>query len=118
MNFIIKTIDQINETIGRAASWLTSILVVLICYDVVMRYLVNETSAWITELQWHLFALIFLFGAGYALKHDRHVRVDLFYSKMSKRDQAWINFLGTLIFLIPMVYHFDLLQFFLWFRIL
>ena len=94
-------IDQINEWVGRAVSWLTTILVVLVCFDVITRYFFSDTSAWIMELEWHLFALIFLFGAGYAFKHDKHVRVDLFYAKFSPKDKALVNIIGTLLFLIP-----------------
>ncbi len=92
---------RINEWVGRAASWLTTLLVVIVCFDVTTRYLLNDTAAWIMELEWHLFALIFLLAAGYTLKHDRHVRVDLFYARFSKRDKAWVNLCGTAIFLIP-----------------
>lgn len=98
---IKNIIDRINEQIGRAASWLTALLVVLVCYDVLTRYLLNETRAWIMELEWHLFALVFLLGAAYALKHDKHVRVDLFYAKFTKREKAWVNLIGGLLFLIP-----------------
>lgn len=94
-------IHALNEWVGRTVAWLTAALVLIICTDVSLRYLFNNTKAWIIELEWHLFALIFLLGAGYALKHDRHVRVDLFYDRFSKRDQAWINLVGTLVFLIP-----------------
>ena len=69
--------------------------------DVFTRYLLSDSAAWIMELEWHLFAVIFLLGAGYAFKHDRHVRVDLFFTKMSARDQALVDFIGTLLFLIP-----------------
>jgi len=93
--------DTISEYSGRVVSWLTTILMLLICYDVAMRYLFNETSIAIFELEWHLFAIIFLLGAAYTLKYDKHVRVDVFYSKFSPRNQAWINLLGTLILLIP-----------------
>lgn len=98
---IIQFIDKINEQVGRLASWLTAILVVLVCYDVFTRYLLNETRAWIMELEWHLFALVFLLGAAYALKHDKHVRVDLFYANFSRKDRAWVNLLGGLLFLVP-----------------
>ena len=54
-----------------------------------------------TELEWHLFALIFLLGAGFAFKHDKHVRVDLFYANYSPKDKALTNLLGNLILLIP-----------------
>ncbi len=98
---IIFITGNINEWVGRTVAWLTSILVLIVCVDITRRQLFNETATWILELEWHLFALIFLLGAGYALKHDRHVRVDLFYSKFSARDQAWINLLGSILFLIP-----------------
>lgn len=101
LKLIIRFANAVNETAGRTASWLTTALVLLVCFDVARRLLVNDTEAWIMELEWHLFALIFLLGAGYALKHDRHVRVDLFYANFSDRDKAWVNLLGTLIFLLP-----------------
>jgi TRAP-type mannitol/chloroaromatic compound transport system permease small subunit len=53
------------------------------------------------EVEWHIFSLIFLLGAGYTFKHDRHVRVDLFYSRFSAKGKAWVNLLGCLLFLIP-----------------
>ena len=66
-----------------------------------MRYLFSSTKSWVLELEWHMFALIFLLGAAYALREDQHVRVDLFYARMSKRGKAWVNLLGTLCFLLP-----------------
>ncbi len=93
--------SQINEKVGQATAWLTTILMLLICFNVAARYLFNNSEAWRTELEWHLFALIFLLGAGYALKHDKHVRVDLFYANFSDKQKALVNFIGTLVFLIP-----------------
>lgn len=98
---LVQLIGAINEFVGRSVAWLTTVLVLLVCFDVIVRYIFNDTAAWIMELEWHLFALIFLLGAGYALKHDRHVRVDLFYTKFSKREKAWVNLIGGLVFLIP-----------------
>jgi len=98
---IIYWIEKINEQVGRAASWLTSLLVILVCFDVARRWLFNASDAWIMELEWHLFALVFLLGAGYTLKHDKHVRVDLFYTNFSAKDKALVNLLGTIFFLIP-----------------
>lgn len=94
-------LSQINEKIGQASSWLTAILMVLVCFNVAMRYLFNHAEAWRTELEWHIFALIFLLAAGYTLKHDKHVRVDLFYAKFSEKKKALVNFTGTLLFLVP-----------------
>lgn len=94
-------INKLNEWVGKTVAWLPTLLVVLVCFDVAVRYIFSDTAAWIMELEWHLFALIFLLGAGYALKHDRHVRVDLFYSKFSEQDRALTNLVGGIIFLIP-----------------
>lgn len=101
MQNLIDAIDGLNERMGKAASWLTLVLVILVCFDVITRYIFSNSSAWIMELEWHLFALIFLIGAAYAFKHDRHVRVDLFYSKLSAKDKALVDLVGNVIFLIP-----------------
>ena len=100
---IINTIDSLNETIGRAASWLVLAMVLLICYDVTMRYSFHQGSVALQELEWHLFALIFLLGSAYTLKHNNHVRVDILYQSqyLSNKHRALINIFGILLFLIP-----------------
>ena len=98
----ISLADRLIEWTGRIVSWLTAILVLVICYDVIMRYLFNSSSVAIYELEWHIFALIFLLGAAYALKHDRHVRVDVFYSRFSPKTKAWVNLIGTILLLLPL----------------
>ena len=95
MEKISNFFSQINEWVGRATAWLTGLLMMLVCYNVAARYLFNNSKAWRTELEWHLFALIFLLGAGYALKHDKHVRVDLFYANFSPKRKAWVCLLYT-----------------------
>lgn len=96
-----SAINRFNEAVGRGVAWLTTVLVLVIVYDVAARYLFNTSSAGIVELEWHLFSFIFLLGAAYALKHDRHVRVDVFYQNFSLRQKAWVNLVGTVLFLIP-----------------
>lgn len=100
---LIRTIEVISEWIGRAVSWLVLGMVLLIAYDVTMRYLFQIGSVGLQELEWHLFALIFLLGAGYTFKHDGHVRVDIFYHSrhMNDRRRAWVDLLGGLFFLLP-----------------
>ena len=85
----------------KKVAWIGAILVVLICFDVFSRYVFNVSKIWIIELEWHLFGILFLLSAAYTWKHDRHVRVDLFYEKYSEQKKAWINFIGTLIFVVP-----------------
>ncbi len=96
-----RFIDRINEWIGRGVAWVTLGLVVVIFFDVVMRYLFNTSFVFTQELEWHLFGFIFLIGAGYTLLHDGHVRVDIFYQRLGLRGRGWVNFLGVILFLIP-----------------
>jgi TRAP-type mannitol/chloroaromatic compound transport system permease small subunit len=97
----IKLIDGMNTKIGSGVSWLTTLMVLVVCYDVFTRYVLKASSVAVQELEWHLFATIFLIGAAYTLKEDKHVRVDVLYSRLSPAGKAWVNFLGSLIFLIP-----------------
>lgn len=96
-------IDSINEWIGKAVSWLVLCMVLLVSYDVGMRYFFNSGSIALQELEWHLFSIIFLLGAAYTFKHDDHVRLDLFYQSRFMDDyrRAWVNALGGLLFLMP-----------------
>lgn len=101
LRLYIKFINAINEKIGYAVGWLTSLLVIVVCYDVFTRYFMKESRVAIQELEWHLFAIIFLIGAAYTLKYDRHVRVDVLYTRFSHQRKAWINLIGSILFLIP-----------------
>ncbi|PIB36321.1 hypothetical protein BFP72_13415 [Reichenbachiella sp. 5M10] len=101
MNKIILLIDRLTERTGQGVSYLSLMLVILIGIDVMLRYLFNWNSSANQELEWHLFAALFLLGAAYTLKHDKHVRVDVFYSNFSPLTKSWINLIGTLLFLIP-----------------
>lgn len=98
---ISNGIDLFIDKVGRSISWLTTILMIIICIDVVLRYLFSNTKTWVIELEWHLFAMIFLIGASFTLLHDKHVRVDLFYEQFSESRQKIINSIGLLLFLVP-----------------
>lgn len=101
MKKAIDIINKISDLVGGVAAWCTSLLVVLVCYDVFMRYFFANSKTWILELEWHLFAVIFLLGAAMTLKDDKHVRVDVFYSNWSARKKAWVNLIGAVLLLIP-----------------
>ncbi|RLD22785.1 MAG: C4-dicarboxylate ABC transporter permease [Bacteroidetes bacterium] len=101
MDRFSNILEQISRWVGERAKWLTTALVILIFVDVVLRYLFSITSAWVIELEWHLFALIFILGAAFTLAEDQHVRVDVFYTRFSPRRKAWVNLVGTILFLIP-----------------
>lgn len=101
---IENRIDELNQAVGKATSWLTVILVGIIIFDVFMRYAFAITSAASFELEWHLFAAIFLLAAGWTFQQDRHVRVDVFYNRFSPKTKAWVNGLGSLVLLMPLCY--------------
>ena len=96
-------IDQFSELIGRCVSWLVIAMTLLIAYDVIMRYFFQSGSVALQELEWHLFAIIFLFGAAYTLKHHDHVCVDILVQRpwMTQTVRAWIYLLCTVFFLLP-----------------
>ena len=91
-----------NERVGRAVAWLVLAAVLVSTGNAVMRYTFNLSSnAWL-ELQWYLFSAVFLLAAGWALKRNAHVRIDVVSARLSPRAQAWIDLLGALFFLLPM----------------
>lgn len=97
--------DKINEWVGSVIVTSAVFIFILVIFsNVVMRYVFNISFVFMAELEWHMFAFIFLMGAGFTLLHDGHVRVDIFYSIMDKKRQALINFLGVIFFLIPSCY--------------
>jgi TRAP-type mannitol/chloroaromatic compound transport system permease small subunit len=87
--------------IGRAVSWLTLAMVVLTFAIVVLRYGLNQGWIWLQESVTYLHAMVFMIAAAWAFQEDKHVRVDIFYRDHSPRYKAWVNLLGTLIFLLP-----------------
>ncbi len=103
LNKLAASIDRFTELTGKLVSVLVIILVLLVGYDVTMRYLFQSGSIALQELQWHLFSIIFLLGAAYTLKDDEHVRLDVVYRSrfVSDRLRAWIDALGVLLFLLP-----------------
>jgi len=99
-------IDALNDRIGALLRWLVLVMVVVAAANAVVRYFsrdlgltLNLTPA--TEVQWYLFSVIFLLGSAYALRHDAHVRVDVLYERLRPRTRAWIDLIGTIVFLIP-----------------
>lgn len=103
---IASAIDRLNDAIGALIRWLLALMVLIGAFNAIARYLgrgttLNLSSNAYIELQWYLFSLVFLLGAGYVLRHDAHVRVDLLYARLGPRARAAIDLLGTLLFLIP-----------------
>lgn len=99
-------IDRFTEAVGRVVYWLTLLMVLVGAFNAITRYFDRYTGLGLSsnvyiELQWYIFAVVFLVGSAYGLKHNAHVRVDVLYTRLSVRGKAWINLLGTVLFLIP-----------------
>ncbi len=94
-------LDALAEWTGRTISWLTLALALTGFLVVVMRYVFNSGWLWLQESLTWMHALVFMIGAGYTLKHDEQVRVDVIYRGLSERKRAAIDLIGTLVFLLP-----------------
>jgi len=99
---IANRIDALNRMIGQRIIWLVLIAVLISATNALARKFLNLSSNAFLELQWVLFAAIFLLGAPYALQTNTHVRIDLLTSRWSARTRVWIKLFGTLGFLLPM----------------
>ena len=94
-------INNLTEYLGRVAAALLILLVLIMLYNVVSRYVFSASSLGLEELSWHIYAAIFLLGLPFALKSGSHVRVDLIYEKLSIKTQALIDLIGSIVFLLP-----------------
>lgn len=98
---LLTKLDLFSEWTGRAISWLTLAMVLVTFTIVVMRYLFNVGNVALQESVVYMHSFVFLLGAAYTLKHDGHVRVDIFYRPLSEKKKAVINIIGTLFLLMP-----------------
>ena len=94
-------LKKIISKTGKISSWFSLGLVLLISTDVLLRYVFNFSTAALYEMEWHLFAIIFLLASPYTLQKNKHVRVDVFYNNFSKRKKNIVDLIGNIIFLIP-----------------
>ncbi len=101
-NRLLDALDRISVVSGRLTSWLTVVMVIVTFIIVVMRYVFDAGAVWLQESVVWMHAVVFMIGAAYTLQQDEHVRVDIFYRAMSERRRAWVDLLGTLLFLLPL----------------
>ncbi|MCO6399798.1 MAG: TRAP transporter small permease subunit [Verrucomicrobia bacterium] len=101
-----RAMDLLSDALGRTTAFLVIVVTLIGAGNALLRYtgrftgIALSSNAWI-ELQWYLFALIFLFGSTVALRDDAHVRVDVLFGRLSERRRAWIDLVGTLLFTVP-----------------
>ena len=100
-NKILDRLEQFIDWSGRTVSWLSLALVLVTFLVVVLRYIFDEGSIALQEMSTYLHACVFLVGMAYTMQQDAHVRVDIFYARLSPRAKAWVNLSGTLFLLLP-----------------
>jgi len=98
-----QLIDLISERVGKGAFWLVLIMTIISAGNAVVRFIFNYSSNGLLEIQWYLFAAIFLLCSPYTLQKNEHVRIDVLSGKLSPRGLAIIDIIGTLFFMLPMV---------------
>ena len=98
-----RLIDRLNEFVGRWVAWLVLAAVLISAGNAVVRKLFDQSSNGLLEIQWYLFAAVFLLAAGYTLLRQEHVRIDVVAGRFSKRTQIWIDIVGICAFLLPLV---------------
>ena len=101
MGSLTRAIDVLNNTVGKAAAWLALFMVMTEFVVVVMRYVFGIGSQYLQESALYMFGMMFLLAAGYTLRNDSHVRIDILYGKATPRRKAQIDLFGTIFFLIP-----------------
>ena len=101
---VSRIIDRMSERIGHAFYWLVLVTVLISAANAVVRKAFNVSSNSFLEIQWYLFSAIFLFLAGYTLLRNDHVRIDVIAGRLSRKAQAWIDIVGTVLFLFPMAF--------------
>lgn len=95
-------IDRLNTAVGRTVYWLVLVVALVSAGNAVVRYTFNTSSnAWL-EIQWYLFAAVFLLCSGYTLLNNEHIRIDVVAGRFSRRTQTWIDIIGGVFFLLPM----------------
>jgi TRAP-type mannitol/chloroaromatic compound transport system permease small subunit len=97
-----RLVDRFNEFVGRWIRWLVLAAVLLSAGNAIVRKIFSTSSNALLEIQWYLFAAVFMLGAGFAFLRNVHVRIDFISSKLSKRTNAIIDSIGIVVFLIPL----------------
>jgi TRAP-type mannitol/chloroaromatic compound transport system permease small subunit len=107
MQFLLslsRLIDKLSERIGHTVRWLVLAAVLISAGNAVMRKAFNMSSNAYLEIQWYLFAAVFMLAAGYTMMRQEHVRIDVISGRFSKRTQIWIDIVGICVFLFPFIF--------------
>jgi len=96
-----KAVDGINTQVGQLTMWLILATTLISAGNALVRKFFNMSSNGLLEIQWYLFAAVFMLGAGYGFLKNSHVRIDFISTKLSDRTRNWIDILGIVFVLIP-----------------
>ena len=102
MKQCVYLIDEFTERLGRLLAWLIPLMMLGTAAVVIMRYGFGQGMTALQESVTYLHGTVFMLGAAYTLKHGGHVRVDIFYHRFSVRTKAWIDSIGSIVFLLPL----------------
>lgn len=97
----IRYVDALNERIGRVLACALPVMTVTTLLIIFFGSALRMGWVWMSEIVVYLHAIVFMLGAGYTLRHEGHVRIDVFYSRLSPRRRAWVDLLGVLLLLLP-----------------
>lgn len=98
-----QLIDWLNARVAKGAFWLVLLMTIICASNASYRFIFNDSSNAFLEIQWYLFAAVFLLCSPYTLQRNEHVRIDVLAGKLSPRGLAIIDIIGSLFFLLPMV---------------
>ncbi|MDX2157773.1 MAG: TRAP transporter small permease subunit [Hyphomicrobiaceae bacterium] len=101
MKSFVRAVDTLSRACGALAAVLVIALIVLMLYDVMMRYVFNAPTLWGFEVNTFLMGAAFILSVGYALSHDAHVRVDLLYTPETRSRMTWVDLLGFTLLMLP-----------------
>lgn len=101
MQRLILAIDQISKTVGHAFAWCIVILTLGTCYEVFVRYALNDPTSWAFDLSYLMYGAVFYMAGAYTLSRAGHVRADMFYRKWTPKTQAWVELVLYVLFFFP-----------------
>lgn len=99
---VSRGLDAVNDWVGRTIIWATLAMTLISAANAIVRKAFDMSSNAFLEIQWYLFAAVFLLSAGYTFLKNAHVRIDFVSHRLSKRAQAWVDIIGIVVFLIPL----------------
>ena len=99
---MLHSVDKFMKYVAYLTAVILALLVVLVVFDATSRYLFSHGSTALQELEWHFFDVVILLSIAFTLRHNAHVRVDIFYDKFSPKTQALINIISALFFVLPL----------------